>query len=260
MQYLWQLPAILVTVLVVGVPFLTWLGVLGPDAFRWGFVPGVALGVVSTIVLGAAGALAAASGRVWRRQVVRAGMIPLFLTIVVLVLANRGAGVPAIHDISTDPSAPLEIRPEVLALTQADRTEVPQERLAEIQREAYPDVVPLVVAAQPNQVFERALQTARVMENWEVTETSVKERRIEAEVTSRVFRFVDDVVIQVRKEPRGSRVDVRSRSRMGVSDLGENAARIRAYLGDLSGRFMAPKLLPFEADPAAATSSEQGAP
>lgn len=237
MKVLWRLPAILVSLLVLGVPLLTWSGLLGPSAFRWGFVPGVMLAVVSTTVLGAAGALAAASGRPWRRDAVRAGLIPLFFTVVILVMANRGAGHP-IHDVSTQPDAPLQFAPEVLAKTAPGRTEIPPEKLAEIQRDLYPDLAPAIIASHPNQVFERALAAARAMPSWEITKTSVSELRIEAEVTSRVFRFVDDVVVQVARDDRGSRVDVRSRSRMGQQDMGANATRIRAYLDDLSGRFL----------------------
>jgi len=38
----------------------------------------------------------------------------------------------------------------------------------------------------------------------------------------------------VRPAPNGSRIDVRSASRVGRSDLGVNARRIRAFLATLS--------------------------
>jgi len=60
--------------------------------------------------------------------------------------------------------------------------------------------------------------------------------RIEANETSRWFRFTDDVVIRVAPDGAGSRIDVRSVSRVGRSDFGVNAARIRAYTAALSAR------------------------
>ena len=56
---------------------------------------------------------------------------------------------------------------------------------------------------------------------------------IEATDTTFWFGFKDDVVIHVRPADGGSRVDVRSLSRVGVGDAGTNAKRIRAYLDDL---------------------------
>jgi uncharacterized protein (DUF1499 family) len=71
------------------------------------------------------------------------------------------------------------------------------------------------------------------MERWQVVSDDAALGRIEATATSRIFRFVDDVVIRVRDDGGETVVDVRSRSRMGQSDLGANSARIRAYLADL---------------------------
>jgi uncharacterized protein (DUF1499 family) len=60
--------------------------------------------------------------------------------------------------------------------------------------------------------------------------------RIEANETTRWFRFTDDVVIRVAPDGAGSRVDVRSVSRVGRSDFGVNAGRIRAYTAALKAR------------------------
>ncbi len=59
------------------------------------------------------------------------------------------------------------------------------------------------------------------------------EGRIEASATSAWFGFVDDVVIRVAESAQGTRVDMRSKSRVGRSDLGANAKRIEAFLADL---------------------------
>ena len=65
---------------------------------------------------------------------------------------------------------------------------------------------------------------------WEIVGSNAEEGRIEATDTTLWFGFKDDVVVRI--QPRGdeSLVDVRSLSRVGKSDVGTNAQRIRAYL------------------------------
>jgi uncharacterized protein (DUF1499 family) len=71
---------------------------------------------------------------------------------------------------------------------------------------------------------------------WELVAADSMAGRIEATATTPWFGFKDDVVVQVRPEGTGSRIDVRSVSRVGKSDLGVNAKRIRAYLADVASR------------------------
>ena len=60
-----------------------------------------------------------------------------------------------------------------------------------------------------------------------------KTLRIEATDTTPWFGFKDDVVVRLSPIPAGSRIDVRSVSRVGKSDVGTNARRISAYLSRL---------------------------
>jgi len=62
------------------------------------------------------------------------------------------------------------------------------------------------------------------------------EGRIEANTTSMLYGFTDDVVVRVVADGAGSKVDVRSKSRVGRSDLGQNAKRIRAFLRELQAK------------------------
>jgi uncharacterized protein (DUF1499 family) len=101
------------------------------------------------------------------------------------------------------------------------------------QRAAYPDLAPISLKAPPGEALERARRAAESL-GWEVAEVRPPqnedgEGRIEAHEVSGVFRFVDDVVVRVRPAPGGSRVDVRSKSRVGRGDMGANAGRIRAF-------------------------------
>src|SRR5262249_32141388 len=101
--------------------------------------------------------------------------------------------------------------------------------LAAQQRAGYPDLGPLTLQSPPQQVFERALLAARDM-RWDIVAAEPADGRIEATATTFWFGFKDDVVVRVTPSGSGSRVDVRSVSRVGRSDVGTNAARIKTYL------------------------------
>ncbi|HUP20280.1 MAG TPA: DUF1499 domain-containing protein [Gemmatimonadota bacterium] len=95
---------------------------------------------------------------------------------------------------------------------------------------AYPDLQPLELALDPAAAWTVVLEAARAMPGWRILDTDAATRRIRAEATTPALRFTDDLWIEVEPAPRGSRVDVRSASRVGVTDFGTNARRIRAYL------------------------------
>jgi uncharacterized protein (DUF1499 family) len=150
-------------------------------------------------------------------------------------LQRTAGAVPRIHDITTDTENP----PRFVALLPV-REQAPNgaqyggEPVARAQKAAYPDIAPVSLDEPPPRAFERALAAAREM-GWEIVAAEAAEGRIEAVATTRWFRFRDDVVIRVTPHDGGSRVDMRSMSRIGRSDLGANAARIRAYMGTLLG-------------------------
>jgi uncharacterized protein (DUF1499 family) len=139
-----------------------------------------------------------------------------------------------IHDITTDTEDP----PPFVALYALRQTTFNGpgyggEKIARIQKAAYPDIQPLDLADDPARAFERALHAARGM-GWRIVAAVPEEGRIEATATTPLLRFKDDVVIRVRSRGAGSRIDARSKSRLGKSDLGANAKRIRAYFRALS--------------------------
>ena len=101
------------------------------------------------------------------------------------------------------------------------------------QRRAYPDIQPLVLQVSAEQAFDRALTAVRDL-GWNVVSNDREAGRIEAVDTTFWFGFKDDVVIRVREMNQGSaRIDVRSKSRVGVGDRGTNARRIRTLLDRL---------------------------
>jgi uncharacterized protein (DUF1499 family) len=142
--------------------------------------------------------------------------------------------VPPINDITTDTQNPPAFVAVVAARTAEGNNPVayPGPKFAEQQKQAYPDIAPLILALPPDRAFSRALDTAQAM-RWTIVEDDPAAGRIEASDRSRWMGFTDDIVIRITGSGSGSRVDMRSSSRLGRSDFGVNAARIRAYLAAL---------------------------
>jgi uncharacterized protein (DUF1499 family) len=142
--------------------------------------------------------------------------------------------VPPIHDITTDPDNPPAFV-VVVPLREAagpDRVAYEGVKIAEQQRQAYPDIVPLVLALPPAAAFNRALDVAQ-RKGWTIVAADDAAGRIEASDKSRWFGFIDDIVVRITPAGSGSRVDLRSSSRVGRSDFGVNAARVESYLSAL---------------------------
>jgi hypothetical protein len=146
---------------------------------------------------------------------------------------QQARALPPIHDITTDTERP----PQFVAILPL-RASAPNPAdyggpdVARAQAGAYPDLRTHRMDAAPADAFKRALQAARDM-GWEIVAADAATGRIEATDTTLWFGFKDDVVIRVEADGAGSRVDVRSVSRVGVGDVGANAKRIRAYLREL---------------------------
>lgn len=138
-------------------------------------------------------------------------------------------GYPPIHDISTD----LQNPPEFVAIASL-RADAPNpaeyagEETATAQQEFYTDIKPLELSLNYEEAYARALETAREMP-WNLVDENKQEGRIEAYQKLAWYGFIDDVVIRVDSTENGSRIDMRSKSRLGRGDLGVNAKRIRAY-------------------------------
>jgi hypothetical protein len=149
---------------------------------------------------------------------------------------RRAHDVPPIHDITTDTVNPPAFR-AVLPLRgqDANSLEYGGEALAGRQRRAYPGIRPLELSASYREVFDAALATARDMD-WRVIEAARDAGRIEAVDTTFWFGFRDDIVVRIRETGGATRVDVRSVSRVGVSDVGKNAERIERFSRALASR------------------------
>ena len=198
---------------------------------RWGAYGGIAAAIVSLAGL----VVTLKRPREARRGLLLAA-ISLLIGIVLIAIPLRfrlGPPKPPIHDITTDTQEPPEyIAVLPLRVNAPNTTVYGGETIATQQREAYPDLQPLTLRVPPAQAFDRALAAVRDM-GWELVAADAAAGRIEATDTTFWFGFKDDVVIRVRPADGGSRVDVRSLSRVGRGDAGTNAKRIRAYLDAL---------------------------
>jgi uncharacterized protein (DUF1499 family) len=220
-------------VLVVGAPVLYRVSVLplGPALLA------VPLGILSSLFALLLSVTVLFGGRptpAGRGPVLGAATCSALTGLVPILLVLPGLRAPAIHDITTDLDTPPRFDAVVpLRAGASNSLEYGGATVADAQREAYPDVETLALSRPPARVVEQARETAVAM-GWEVVVADAEAGRLEATDTTGWFGFKDDVVVRVRRSDGGSVVDVRSVSRVGVGDLGANAARIRAFLERLA--------------------------
>lgn len=207
------------------------LGLLGA---RWAlglFAIAALLGLTAAVVAAWSIGLALIAGA-WR-SVAGAGLallVALAATAPLLIMVRTAASVPVIHDITTDTESP----PPWVALQPArtaseNGTAYGGIAVASQQKRAYRDLASLALPLPPDRAFARVEAAARAL-GWRIVASAPAEGRLEATDTTLWFGFTDDIVVRVRSVPQGSRIDVRSASRVGRSDLGTNARRVRSFL------------------------------
>ena len=190
---------------------------------------------IGVALLALVGVGLAAFTRAWPALGLAVAALAIAAVVVWLPLSLQKAArtVPHIHDITTDTENP----PAFVAILDRRRgapnpSEYDGPEVAAQQKRGYPDLGPATVSVPPERALAAAEATARAL-GWEIVAVVPAEGRLEATATTPWFGFKDDVVVRVTPEGSGSRVDVRSKSRIGRSDLGTNAKRIRAFLTDL---------------------------
>ncbi len=147
---------------------------------------------------------------------------------------QRAQSVPPIHDITTD----LDNPPEFVAMVRlrADAPNPPEyagEETRQAQIEAYPNIEPLMLESDLQDVMDATVMLI-LQREWDIVAINRNQRRIEATEKLAWFGFKDDVVLRFTEtEEGGTRVDMRSKSRIGRSDVGVNAKRIDRFLTDL---------------------------
>ncbi len=200
--------------------------------FRWGAYVGLAALTASIL----------AAGHAYWRGTRLATIVALFgfalgLTVfgIPYLWQWRIQNLPAIHDISTDLENPPAFE-AVLPLREGASNSLERSpELQQRQRQGYPTLVPVTLAMPLPQAFDKALAAAQ-SSGWAIVTADKSSGRIEATDTTRWFGFKDDVVVRMTPWGTGTRVDVRSASRVGDSDAGTNARRIQSFLANLESR------------------------
>ena len=227
----------------VGVGWGLWSWSSGLTGVMWSFI--LAIGAILFGILFA-----------WRAK--KSGILrPKFLRWIGMLSAIAYAGwigtfvmagisVPAIHDVSTDLADPpafvtLALRADNLDAIPGEGDDEmkgmnPQQRWVIVHQKAYGDIRSVRIDEPVPTVIAKAERLAKAR-GWDVAVSLPEEGRFEATETSAFFRFKDDIVLRVKPTETGdgSIVDMRSVSRVGSSDLGVNAKRVRSFLADLSG-------------------------
>ena len=161
--------------------------------------------------------------------------LALFVFLTVLIQLLPALDKPMIHNISTNTQPPpsfvkaIPIR-SLLNSNTTDYRFNPEN--VELQKQAYSGLSPFVSKRSGEDLF-REVQRILELLGMEIINSDFDSLRLEAVATSFWFGFKDDVLVQIREYEDGTLAEIRSVSRVGVSDLGANAARIHRILEEL---------------------------
>jgi len=208
---------------------------------------------------------------IWREGLAGFGMAITALLVGVTILAYpawfgvKAYRLPAIYDITTDPIDPPRFE-QIARLRPREANPIVYAglRAAELQKAAYPNVEPLIVSSTPQVAYDAAMQVI-TKRKWRIVDARAplagrRDGRIEAVARTLILGFRDDVVVRVRADPDGARIDIRSTSRYGRHDFGTNASRIVALseaIDDAVGEVVPEK--PSEAVKKAKKTEQKGA-
>lgn len=187
-----------------------------------------ALGIVTLVMAGIF--------RRWRLALVGAlvSVAVVAMIAVPMQMKQRAQSVPPIHDITTDTTNPPAFKALAAAREEApNEVDYPGEETARQQKTAYPQLQPIIL----DMPLASAMNAAKAIiqaRGWEIASTT--DNTIEATATTRWFGFKDDVVIRMTEIEGRVKVDMRSASRVGKSDVGTNAERIQHFLEDLTNQ------------------------
>jgi uncharacterized protein (DUF1499 family) len=221
-------------VVLAAAPALYRLGVGGLSVLL--LIPVAILLAVVALVLSLVGLVATRRRGAPRGRAAAGLVVALAVLAFPAVLVIKGRGTAPIHDVTTDTDNPPQFV-DVLPVRERTKALNPVAyggaRVADLQKRSYPDIRSLHLDVAPSQAFTRAQAAVQAM-HWDLVAATPEAGRLEATDTTALFGFKDDVVVRVAAEGSGSRIDVRSLSRVGGGDLGANANRIRLYLQRLS--------------------------
>jgi hypothetical protein len=228
------------------------LAIVGVAGARFGGVPPlngvVAYSVALLLACLAAVAAAGAITTIWRfggpglGLAVRGLLLAAAVSAPALWFGALALRLPMINDISTDVQEPPSFGRSRAAVDGRQGLIPPEYTLgnAEDQQSAYPDLQATVLDQSPEETMLLALRAATSL-GWRVLDSTPPAGRtgvgrVEASVRTTVFGFTDDVTIRIRPGINETRVDIRSRSRVGRHDFGQNARRVREFQRELEAQ------------------------
>jgi uncharacterized protein (DUF1499 family) len=224
--------------------------VMAVAMIRFGLVelmPGVAALVAGLfLAVEAAGLALFAFVRIWMEGRRGLGMAIRGLVLALLILgypgyfAVRALIRPPLNDVSTDIDDPPTFSRSRAAL-EARGGRIPPDVAPEarrLQRQAYPQIAPLTLDLPAEQVYDLVRRAAQ-SRGWQIIEAArpggrVGLGRLEAVDRTFLLRLPDDITVRIRPRADGARIDVRSASRIGQHDLGQNAQRIQRFLEEVA--------------------------
>ncbi|CAN5128096.1 long-chain-fatty-acid--CoA ligase [soil metagenome] len=248
---LFLLVALAPAVMVIGGAILTRFGVIDwklgyrdillSDDGSLGWAYKIALAGIFTGVLG----LLAAIGGGWRK-LGRLAVLNILITAASLTgfayLHYQNAAIPPVHDVATDWDEPLAFSDAVMAVRGAgsnpvdadpavsvDSATFPGRHVADLNADACPGAKPVIVRKPPEAAFDLAKSTL-TSAGLTVTGEDRANGRLEATASSLIYGFKDDVVVRIRQDIEGARLDLRSVSRARTSDLGANCVRVTSLV------------------------------
>ncbi len=233
---------LIVGLIILAAPAGTWLGLwvfgtgfqilIALDPFTHWIAALCALGLLAVIVL-AVKSKAQNTARLCTFAAV--GTLSAFLAWYIPSTVQARLSYPVIHDISTDVINPpmyvanVPLRAQAVNPMEYGVVEgLTLEEHIQQQQAAFPDLVPQLIDASPQEVFDRSVAALETM-GLEITAAVPEEGRIEAVASTFWFRFKDDVVIRIQAEGNQTRIDARSLSRVGRGDLGANGLRLQEF-------------------------------
>lgn len=229
--------------ILTGLTFLFfWLSGYGYNWGIWGLSTAMAMLRITAYMMMIFGGIAlfslffAVRSRQQGRHVsftVMAVVMALITTSVALYWNHQVNNNPFIHDATTDTGNPPQF--DAIVPLRADAPnphEYQGEEVAERQREGFPDLITIVLPYPKERVYDEALSLIGAR-GWDLVAGNHETGIIEATHTLPWFGFKDDVVIRLRADNGRTVFDMRSKSRIGGTDLGVNANRIIDFTNDL---------------------------
>ena len=242
------LPAVVILVGAVGTKLGWWswrtgfvaVMVKGPMGLGW--APALAaLAIVAALV----GLIISLWAGLWRRALT-ALVVGILTMGAFIYIGGQAKKAPPIHDVATDWSQPMMFSEAVMKDRGPDANPVAPnpvaaagpfagQKIADVNARTCPGAKPVMLAKAPADAYATA-KAALVADGLKVVTDDAATGRLEAVATSFWYGFKDDVLVRVTPQTSGSRIDIRSVSRVGISDLGQNCKRITRLTAAMKGQ------------------------